>query len=606
MIGRRLAASLLLFVVLVGLVGGFGLFELARQRVVMEKILYRDYEAIQAINQIRTIKATLNSKYLPDLSQSSPAPDPSLFETSEREFRLHQSAILKQMESAEEIREVELLGDALDAYLEAMTQVVEAPPQKQEERFELLRLASEASERVSSEADIVHTRSEVQMLGREEAAVQSVRNSKRMLALGMGMALIFGGALFVQQYQRVLRPIRRLTASVREIQQRNFELSIPEHDLGGGEIGDLAEAFNEMAAELRLLQRETSEHLAMADLRNRSILTAFPSPIFVLDPDLQLVQTNPQGEQFLDEIGIAGRLPEKVAHRLQTASDGQRDDLPDDLTEAMLFRIDDEEQFFLPRIFRMAGEDGIGQGWAVVLADVTRFRWLDDMKMNALATVSHEIKTPLTGIRMVLHLLDEQKTGELNNTQAEIVGSAKADCERLLDTLESLLQLSAMEGGSNSLDREAAAPADLVANAAAIFSKMAAQRGIRIEMEIDGDLPEVLVDRMRIDEVFTNLVSNALKHSPDDGVIRISGTKRDSEYVRLTVSDQGAGIPSDSQDKIFQKFYRAPDQTVEGIGLGLAISQEIVRAHGGRIGFDSNPGEPTVFHVDLPIVEHPG
>jgi signal transduction histidine kinase len=237
----------------------------------------------------------------------------------------------------------------------------------------------------------------------------------------------------------------------------------------------------------------------------------------------------------------------------------------------------------------------------VVLMDVTRFRWLDEMKTNLLATVSHEIKTPLTGIRMVLHLLLEGRTGDLAPLQQNMVMSARDDCERLLVTLKRLLDLVRVESGAGQLQRRSFQLAESVARVRELFVGAATEKGVDLVVESEPDLPPIEGDVVRIDEVVQNLVSNALKHGPqgEPVTLRLS-RKPDGSAVRLSVIDHGPGVPSAVRGRIFDKFYRVPGQRVDGVGLGLSIAREIVLAHGGRISLANGEG-PTEFQVDLPV-----
>jgi len=605
MLRNRLAFGLAALVFLIALVGFAGLYEIGRQKSQIEAILYKDYEAVQAVNDIRGWKSNLNSTYLPLLSN----PSPEERELSRAQFDQGVTAMeeavgrilnLANEEGEENVSEE--LALLIETYVTSFSKIFDPDMASEDDtvRFELQREVSAVSQALANPLDAILARNEAQMMAREEAAVRSVRGSKRFLALGVGASLIAAIAILIGQFRQVLGPIRRLTESVDEVRGRNFELLVLPED-GVKEIADLSHSFNGMAAELRLLQRESDENLAISHLRNRAILAGFPSPIFILNEELGLVETNPEAESFLESMALGARLPSKVSELVTSCRDQAEDHLPEDLSEALLFRINDREHFFLPRIFHMEGEDGLGRGWAIVLADVTRFRWLDDMRMDALATVSHEIKTPLTGIRMVLHLLSEGKTGTLNETQGEMVESAMGDCERLLGTLENLLQLSSTASGAGELNLSAISPATLNEVGIATFEHLAKERGISIQQAVPKTLPEIYGDEMRLHEVFSNLISNAIKHSPKNGTIRISAHKRGSDHIRFEVTDEGHGIPEAAQSRIFEKFYRAPDQTVDGIGLGLAITREIVRAHGGNIGFTSPPGGPTTFHFEIPI-----
>jgi len=401
--------------------------------------------------------------------------------------------------------------------------------------------------------------------------------------------------------RRIIRPLAELGESIREIQQQNFEKVLPVK--AEDEIGKVAGAFNNMAAELRVMKMQTDQEMLRLNQESRAILRGFPYPIYILDGNGELSQSNPAAEALMESLAepSAGGLPAKLDRKVRRCIETGENFLPDDIDAAMLFRPGEREIWFLPRIFRIREslEDPF-HGWAVVLIDVTRVRWLDDMKTDLIGTVSHEIKTPLTSIRMVLHLLSEQKTGELNETQETIVTSARDDCEKLLETLENLLQLSRIESGESGLQREPAEPASLVEEAADSFAGHVEEAHLSVKTEIGRSLPRVLADHHRIAQVFKNLLSNAVKHSPAGGEIVMSAERGGKESVRFSVKDQGPGIPEDAQDRVFERFFRAPGQDGDGTGLGLSICREIVRAHGGRIGVTSAPGD-TEFYFYLPM-----
>ena len=224
------------------------------------------------------------------------------------------------------------------------------------------------------------------------------------------------------------------------------------------------------------------------------------------------------------------------------------------------------------------------------------------MKTNLLSTVSHEIKTPLTGIRMVLHLLLEERTTALDPMQKVMIGSANEDCERLLTTLNTLLDLSRAESGTTHLARLPMSLHESVERAARLYQGAAVAKKIELRVEDDSEeFPEILADPVRLDEVVNNLVSNAIKHSPTGGTITVRQSKPDAEHLRISVIDEGPGVPEGSQSRIFERFYRAPGQEVDGVGLGLFISREIMRAHEGRIGLRERRGNLTEFYIDVPI-----
>ena len=241
------------------------------------------------------------------------------------------------------------------------------------------------------------------------------------------------------------------------------------------------------------------------------------------------------------------------------------------------------------------------KGAAVILQDVTKFRLLDDAKTNLVGTVSHELKTPLTSLRMAVYLLLEQKLAGLTATQRELLESARDDADRLLRILDNLLDLARLEAGASSLNRREVALApylDEVAREARAFTELAGQTlALEVAPELAGANLSVDPDRLR--HVFMNLLTNASKYSPPGGEITLKVTAEPG-FVRIAVRDRGPGIPEASVTRVFDRFYRAPDQEKTGAGLGLAIAREIVVAHGGSIACTSCLGEGTEFYFLLP------
>jgi NtrC-family two-component system sensor histidine kinase KinB len=263
------------------------------------------------------------------------------------------------------------------------------------------------------------------------------------------------------------------------------------------------------------------------------------------------------------------------------------------------FRVEDTDKFFLPRILAMRTKQDNLFGVAVVLYDVTRFRLLDAVKTNLVATVSHELKTPLTSVRMVLHILLERTVGALSPKQSELLTTARDDTERLLRILNNLLDLARLEEGTAGLQRERVFPAELVQRVMDELADKVAAKGLKLKSNVQPDLPAVLVDRQRIDHVFTNLITNAVKHSPRGGEIVVGAARTDDNGVEFYVTDQGPGVPDEYRTLIFDRFFRVPGQTNPGAGLGLSIAKEITIAHGGRIGVKDAEARGSRFYVVL-------
>jgi signal transduction histidine kinase len=433
-----------------------------------------------------------------------------------------------------------------------------------------------------------------------EARELSARSTRYMIvavAVGLAIALYFGSRL----QRSVLKPIQELTGFARELGEGNLDQVVPV--LSGDELGQLADAFNKMAAKLRAYRQVTSDEILQARQMTGITFSAFPDPILVLDGNGAIEFKNPAAEKLLLKLSLDDQLPEQLTEQVSSVLKGGEDYIPASFAHAICVRPDDKETFFLPRVIGIRGEKGTVFGAAVVLQNVTRMRLVDDLKTNLVSTVSHELKTPLTSVRMALHLLLEESIGALTAKQTELVLAAREDSERLLTMINDLLDLARLESGATHMRFEPTSPLELVRDAVESGNDVAAQHNVRLKMELDEEnLPLVAVESQQIGHVFSNFIANAVRHSPPGESVVVRAT-RDAEGVRFSIADKGEGIPAQFQPYLFEKFYRVPGTERTGTGLGLSIAREIVRAHHGSIGVTSQPGNGAEFYFKLPISE---
>jgi NtrC-family two-component system sensor histidine kinase KinB len=327
--------------------------------------------------------------------------------------------------------------------------------------------------------------------------------------------------------------------------------------------------------------------------------SAFPDPIIALNADGRIDFTNPAATRFLYHCGEADSLPASVQAEVDRVFKGAPDFLPTSFERVIVFRVDEHEIFMLPRVIGMRDDAGHIFGVAVILQDVTRLRLLDEVKTNLVSTVSHELKTPLTSVRMGLHLLLEERIGALNSKQTELLLAAREDSERLLRMINDLLDLAKLESGKATMPSEVIDPRELVESAGQDLRGLVESRGSRLVTKTEPGLPKVFVDAQQISHVFSNFISNAVKHTKAGEEILL-GARKHNDAIRFSVIDHGSGIAPKYRARIFDRFFRVPGAEVTGAGLGLAIAKEIVLAQGGTIGVDSTPGEGTEFYFDLP------
>ena len=274
--------------------------------------------------------------------------------------------------------------------------------------------------------------------------------------------------------------------------------------------------------------------------------------------------------------------------------------VPEGFDKVIVLQHGEQPHSYLPRVLPIRDPSSVTLGAAVVLEDVTRFRLLDEVKSNMVATVSHELKTPLTSIRLVLHLLLQENVGPLLPKQLELLVDARDNAERLLAMINNLLDLARLEQGGSQLRMQPESPTTLLRSAFETFQPRAADQGVEFRLEDAGLAVQVPVDKDQLQHALQNLLENALAHTPAGGRITLAAEAAPG-HVIFSVTDTGSGIPAEYLHLIFQRHFRIPgDATPGGSGLGLAIVREIVTAHGGAVECESSPGKSTVFRMSLP------
>jgi two-component system, NtrC family, sensor histidine kinase GlrK len=242
----------------------------------------------------------------------------------------------------------------------------------------------------------------------------------------------------------------------------------------------------------------------------------------------------------------------------------------------------------------------------------SRLAKLDEMKEDFIAHVSHELRTPLTAIREGTTLLWEEIPGPLTTSQREIVNVVRSHSERLYRFLSYVLDLSKMEAGMMEYVQVPSDLLALVSRSIQTVQLTAQRKRIHIEVICPTPLPLLSLDEGRMQQVLDNLLNNAMKFTPEGGIVRVTGSLKEEgegggdRWVEIRVSDTGAGIPPEEIERVFNKFYQSPlhqNQRERGTGLGLAIARHIVEAHGGRVWVESQLSKGSTFILLLPARE---
>ncbi|MFH1491183.1 MAG: hybrid sensor histidine kinase/response regulator [Pseudomonadota bacterium] len=247
-------------------------------------------------------------------------------------------------------------------------------------------------------------------------------------------------------------------------------------------------------------------------------------------------------------------------------------------------------------------DDGI-VGTVTVLEDITAFKELDEMKSDFVNMVAHELRSPLVSIRQQISVLLEGLAGPLLEKQENFLSKGMKKIDQLLELINDLLEIAKIEAGKTVQHQVPTDIEQIIKEAAALISARAGEKGIELSFTCR-DMRPVQADPKRIEEIFSNLITNAINYSPEGGQVEVSARGL-GEYMEIKVRDTGVGIAEEELPKIFDKFYRVKHpktRQVMGTGLGLAIVKGIILAHNGTIHVESIPDKGTTFRILLPII----
>jgi signal transduction histidine kinase len=434
----------------------------------------------------------------------------------------------------------------------------------------------------------------------ESQAARLAQYSRDFLYAAMVGAILLSVFLSYRLARSLLLPIQALKDSAVALGEGRLDHDVP---VGSDdELGELAGAFNAMGAKLRAYRQATTEKMLLTQRTMEATLTSVPDPVFIVSRTGGHELRNPAAEALAHSPDFAAGFPSTLAEPLQRVLATGSHYLPTGYEHTVMLRVGRETKHFLPRILAIGDAlTGFG-GAALLLHDVTKFRLLDDAKSNLVGTVSHELKTPLTSLRLAIYLLLEknENLGQLTSAQRGLVETARDEADRLLQILNDLLDLNRLESGVAQLHLAHRPVAALLADSAREMRAIVDAAGQTLEVCVAPKLDSVDVDSDRIRHVFMNLLSNASKYSPTGGVITLYAESAPDNFVRFGVRDRGPGISAENLPFIFEKFYRVSGQTKKGAGLGLTIAREIVLTHGGSIACTSRPNDGSDFYFLLP------
>jgi len=402
--------------------------------------------------------------------------------------------------------------------------------------------------------------------------------------------------------RRIVTPIMQVANAAKAIGRGEFDQEI--EATTRNEVGILVEEFNTMRRNLKLAE----EHLRQEAEKMTAVVNSIAEGLIVLDKNNCILHINPTAERLLGidtklrglEIGTAIKDYEMYAAIEKSQARVDRYE-----THSFEVALNRGEQQIILKMLASPFLDDERQllGTVYVIEDITEAKKIERMKSDFVNLVSHEFRTPLTSIRGFVQLILDGKVGSISPVQERSLTRVLRQARRLEALINDLLDVSRIESGRIEMKQEVVSLVDVATQRIEELKPQADERKITVELIEPDSLPNVMGDSERIGQVFTNLIGNAIKFTPEGSNVTVK-LRPEGTYILVQVIDTGPGIPIDKQEKIFDKFYQLSEvQTRQqgGSGLGLSIVKSIVESHGGRVWVRSQEGKGSDFRFILPI-----
>jgi NtrC-family two-component system sensor histidine kinase KinB len=447
---------------------------------------------------------------------------------------------------------------------------------------------------------------------KNDKAQRSVGKATVFLALAGTFTFLILFSFSVNFPGFIANPLRELVNGIREISEKNYNrhLNFTRND----DFADVAIAFNDMTDRLKDWENGNLAKVLSEKQRIETIIEQMQDAIIGLNEKQEILFINTVAENILNlnEQKLIGQRADKFV-----ATNDLFKSILENSNNIKSFKIalNGKESYFqleskeiiIPNVTDKQ-TDGLNfasksVGRVYVLRNITEFKERDEAKTNFIATISHELKTPISSIKMSLKLLKDHRIGEMNPQQMELVDHISDDGERLLKITSELLDLSQVETGNIQLNFVPSSPASIVDYAINSVRFHAEQKGIDLQVKAQPGLPNVQVDVEKTAWVLVNFLSNALRYGPEKSKVIIQLAEKDGQVV-FSVKDFGKGIDEQYQKRLFERYFQVPTdgQTKAGSGLGLAISKDFIEAQQGKIWVESAIGEGSTFCFSLPAI----
>jgi len=433
---------------------------------------------------------------------------------------------------------------------------------------------------------------------------------KAIVWIGIAGALCFiiAFVLMINMPGNIANPLRELTESIRQIAGRKYDQRV--HFKSGSEFGDLAVAFNTMAAKLQEYESSNLSKILHEKKRIETLINNMQEPIIGLDEKKRVIFANQQALKLLNlsQAELISHHAQDVANHNDLMRSLVKDILEPtnavvNKSDALKIYADGQESYFekeiIPVSLAPTGErEARHLGDVILLKNITALKTLDLAKTNLLRTVSNELRAPVSSIIAALKTLDNMPLETPLSEEKQQFLAMREESERLLKITGTLQSLSQVESGNIAVTPHELNVGEMMKYALETVKNQAAQKQVKITVKIADDLPPLQADTDKTAWVLVNFLVNAIRYSPENGEVIVE-IKRENGEVRFSVQDFGRGIEPQYKDRVFERYFRVPGSEKQGIGLALAIGKEFIEAQLGSIGVESELGSGSRFWFKL-------
>ncbi|MBK8316884.1 MAG: HAMP domain-containing protein [Acidobacteria bacterium] len=444
------------------------------------------------------------------------------------------------------------------------------------------------------------------MLSKSDSAQAAARRWFQLTIALAGGLVLAGIILALLLAGLIVRPVRELTETAAKIAGGNLNAraTIPSRD----ELGILAAEFNRMAERVQQVRQSDIGRLLIAQQTTEAAIDSLAEPVLVTDADGRVSKLNRAAARVFNlpthTPATGGKLEDLVGNNripvaVMEALNKQQTVSAETFGSTVSIVVNDVEHAFRLRTNPMRDEEGVLLGAVVLLEDVTHLKEVDKLKSDFINTSAFQLRKPLNDLQMGIHVMLGETAGELNDNQRDVLFTCRDDSEKLEKIIIDLVHLSRIESGEEL-------PVIESVNADQFFRRIdeklrpqVESRDLTFRMEINQSPNNLQMDPRQVEKVLSELISNAIRCTPRGGEISVRAATRD-QYLMISVSDTGRGIPAEYLPNIFARFTRIPEAPSGGTGLGLAICKRLIEAQGGQISVQSESGRGSIFTLTLP------